>query len=156
MVSHGNSWHLIGNFVFGLPFMIYAEHLLQSHRKFLKLFFYTGLAALLGQRIAEMYSPVQVGAVIGSSGAIFGVIGFALASIQGSKIVRLMSYGTLVFHIFNQGMLTWYSIKGLTFGVAFGAHLAGLLAGVAIALILRRRSRRRQSKGPQHRSRSRK
>ena len=158
MVSHGDIWHLLGNFAFGLPFMIYAEHVLKSHKALLKLFFYTGLVALLGQRIAELYTPIQVGAVIGSSGAIFGIVGFALASITGPLIIRLMAYGTLVFHAFNQGMLTWYSIKGLTFGVAFGAHLAGLLAGVAIALIIRRRLRRRPClpKGRPRRSRSQK
>lgn len=158
MVSHGDIWHLLGNFAFGLPFMLYAEHILKSPKAFLKLFFYTGLVALLGQRIAELYSPVQVGAVIGSSGAIFGILGFALASLTGPLIVRLMAYGTLAFHAFNQAMFTWYSIKGLAFGVAFAAHLAGLLAGVAIALIIRRRLRRRPSrpKGRPRRSRSRK
>ncbi|NBU33834.1 rhomboid family intramembrane serine protease [bacterium] len=151
MVSHANLPHLLGNFVFGLPFMLYSEYKLKSHVKFLKLFFYTGLAALLGQGIAEQFMPLQVGGVIGSSGAIFGILGFALASADETKWVRLLALATLGFHIFNQGLLTWYSIKGLTFGIAFAAHLAGMLAGVAIALILRRRNRRRP--GP---SRSRK
>lgn len=157
MVSHGNLWHLLGNFVFGLPFMLYAEYKLQSTRKFLKLFFYTGLVALAGQGIAEKFMPLQIGAVIGSSGAIFGVVGYTLASINESWAARLMAWGALAFHIFNQGMLTYYSIKGLVFGVAFAAHLAGMLAGIAIAIILRRRHRRPcLPKGRQRRSRSRK
>jgi membrane associated rhomboid family serine protease len=144
MVSHGDIFHLLGNFTFGLPFMLYAEYILKSHKAFLKLFLYTGLVALLGQRIAELYSPVQVGAVIGSSGAIFGIMGFALVSFQGPKLLKLLAWGAVAFHAYNQGMLAWYSMKGMMFaGVAFAAHFAGLLAGVAIALILYRRHRRR-------------
>lgn len=157
MVSHGNAFHLLGNFAFGLPFMLYAEYKLQSPRKFLKLFAYTGLVALLGQGIAEMFSPIKVGAVIGSSGAIFGIVGFALASINESLIARVLALGALAFHIFTQGLYTLFSLKGLMFGVAFAAHLAGMLAGVAIAFILHRRSRRlRRPKDRQRRSRSRK
>lgn len=148
MVSHGNAFHLLGNFSFGLPFMLYAEHKLQSNRKFLKLFFYTGLVALLSQGLAEHFMPIKIGAVIGSSGAIFGVIGFALASANENKWVRLLSLGTLVFHIFNQGILTLWSIKGFTTGIAFAAHLGGLLAGVAISIILRRRQKNRRRRGP--------
>ena len=157
MVSHGNTFHLLGNFAFGLPFMLYAEYRLKSTKKFLKLFFYTGLAALLGQGIAEMFSPIKVGAVIGSSGAIFGILGYTLASINESRVARLLAWGALAFHIFNQAMYTLFSLKGLVFGVAFAAHLTGMLAGIALAIILHRRSRRHlPTKGRRRRSRSRK
>lgn len=156
MVSHGNLQHLLGNFLFGLPFMLYAEYRLKSARKFLKVFFYTGLAALVGQRLLDIWSVNPAQAVIGSSGAIFGVVAFALAIANENKWIRLMSLSTLAFHIYNQGMLTWYSSQGYTFGVAFGAHLCGILAGVACAFILRRHLRRPQTKGRQRRSRSRK
>lgn len=118
------------------------------------------MCALLGQRIAELYSPIQVGAVIGSSGAIFGIMGFALASLQGPKLVKVLAWGAISFHAYNQGMLAWYSVKGLIFpGVAFAAHFAGLIAGVAIAFILNRRHRHRRPclpKGRQRQNRSRK
>lgn len=159
MVSHGNLPHLLGNFVFGFPFMLYAEHKLKSNKAFLKLFFYTGLVALVGQGIAEKYMPLQIGAVIGSSGAIFGIMGFALASVTESMVARLMAYGAIAFHIFNQAFMTYLSIKGFAFGIAFAAHLSGMLAGIAIAVILRRRSRHHhhhRPKGRQRRSRSRK
>lgn len=145
MVSHGNWYHLLGNFLFGLPFMLYVEHRLNDHKKFLKLFFFTGLMALLGQGIAERFMPIQVGGVIGSSGAIFGIVAFALAIANETKWVRLLAWGTLVFHVYNQGMLTWLSIKGLTFGVAFAAHFVGILTGVAMAInFLRHRPKNRR------------
>lgn len=158
MVSHGNLKHLLGNFLFGLPFMLYAEYRLQNHRRFLKLFFYTGLAALAGQGVIDLFSVMPAMGVIGSSGAVFGIVAFALAIANENKWVRLMSLSTLAFHIYNQGMLTWYSLQGLTWGVAFGAHLCGILAGVVSAIILRRHlcPRRRSPKGRQRRSRSRK
>lgn len=147
MVSHANLRHLLGNFMFGLPFMLYAEYRLKDSKKFLKLFFYTGLAALLGQRIMDMFSVFPATAVIGSSGAVFGVVAFALAIANENKWIRLMSLSTLAFHIYNQGMLTWYSLQGLTWGVAFAAHLFGILAGVLCAIILRRHLARRPRRG---------
>lgn len=156
MVSHGNAFHLLGNFAFGLPFMLYAEHRLKSHRAFFKLFFYTGLAALLGQRLFDMLGETPAPAVIGSSGAIFGIIAFALTIANESKPIRFLSIVMLLFHLANQLMWTLFSIKGLAFGVAFGAHLSGMIAGIAIAIILRRRLRRHPPKGRQRQSRSQK
>lgn len=147
MVSHGNFRHLMGNFMFGLPFMLYAEYRLQDSKKFLKLFFYTGLAALIGQRLFDLYSVFPANGVIGSSGAVFGVVAFSLAIANENKWIRLMSLSTLAFHIHNQAMLTWYSMKGLTWGVAFGAHLCGILAGVLCAFILRHHLARRRRRG---------
>lgn len=144
MVSHGNFRHLMGNYMFGLPFMLYAEYRLKDNVKFLKLFFYTGLAALVGQRIIDSWSMLPALGVIGSSGAVFGVVAFSLAIANENKWIRLMSLSTLAFHIHNQAMLTWYSLKGLTWGVAFGAHLCGILAGVFCAFILRHHLRRRR------------
>lgn len=144
MVSHGNFKHLMGNYMFGLPFMLYAEYRLQDNVKFIKLFFYTGLAALVGQRLIDLFAVYPSMGVIGSSGAVFGIVAFSLSIANENKWIRLMSFSTLAFHIYNQGMLTWYSIKGFTFGVAFGAHLCGILAGIVCAIILRRHLRRRR------------
>jgi len=144
MVSHGHFRHLMGNYMFGLPFMLYAEYRLKDNVKFLKLFFYTGLAALVGQRIIDSWSMLPALGVIGSSGAVFGVVAFSLAIANENKWIRLMSLSTLAFHIYNQGMLTYYSIQGWTFGIAFGAHLSGILAGIAAAIILRHHLRRRR------------
>lgn len=155
MVSHGNVPHLLGNFLFGMPFMLYAEYRLKDHKKFLKLFFYSGLSALLGQRLIDCFSMFPATAVIGSSGAIFGIVAFALTIANENKWIKILSTSALIFHIYNQGMSTWYSLRGLTFGVAFGAHLCGILAGIACAILLRRHLRH-PSKGRLNRGRSQK
>lgn len=147
MVSHGNFRHLMGNFLFGLPFMLYAEYRLNDAKKFLKLFFYTGLAALVGQRLLDSFSIMPAIGVIGSSGAVFGIVAFALTIANETKWIRVVSLSALAFHIYNQGLLTWYSMQGLTFGVAFGAHLSGILAGIGCAFILRRHLARRPHQG---------
>lgn len=156
MVSHGNFKHLMGNYMFGLPFMLYAEYRLKDHVKFLKLFFYTGLAALVGQRIIDMFSIAPAIGVIGSSGAVFGIVAFSLAIANENKWIRLMSLSTLAFHIHNQAMLTWYSLQGLTWGIAFGAHLCGILGGIAFAIAIRHHLRPCLPKDHRGQSRSRK
>lgn len=158
MVSHANWGHLLGNYLYGLPYMLYAEYRLKDSRKFLKLFFYSGLAAVFGQRMFDIWSVFPAQAVIGSSGAVFGIIAFALTIAKENKSIRIISLTTLAFHIYNQSKLTWYSMKGLTFGVAFAAHLSGILAGIAMAFILRHHLRRQSQKpkGRQRRNRSRK
>lgn len=153
MVSHANWSHLLGNYLYGLPYMLYAEYRLKDSRKFLKLFFYSGLAAVFGQRIFDMWSIFPAQAVIGSSGAVFGIIAFALTIAKENKYIRIISLTTLAFHIYTQSKLTWYSMKGLTYGVAFAAHLSGILAGIVLAFILRHHLARRPRRGS---SRSRK
>lgn len=147
MVSHGNFRHLMGNFMFGLPFMLYAEYRLNDAKKFLKLFFYTGLAALVGQRLLDSFSVMPAKGVIGSSGAVFGIVAFALTIANETKWIRVISLATLAFHVYTQALLTWYSVTGLVWGIAFGAHLSGILAGISCAIILRRHLARRPRLG---------
>jgi membrane associated rhomboid family serine protease len=139
MVSHGDVYHLAGNFLFGFPFMLYAEYRLKNWKTFLRLFFYCGLTALAGQRVVEMFSPIQSMGVIGSSGAIFGIAAFALSIANETKPLRLFSLAALAFYLVTQAEATYASIEGLTWGVAYGAHLAGMLAGIAGAFLTRRR-----------------
>ena len=156
MVSHGNIYHLAGNFLFGFPFMLYAEYRLNNWKKFLKLFFYCGLAALAGQRIVELFCPIQTIGVIGSSGAIFGIAAFALTIANETKPLRLFSLAALAFYLVTQAQMTYMSLKGLAWGVAYGAHFVGMLAGIAGAFITRRHLRPCLPKGRPSRSRSRK
>lgn len=156
MVSHGDVYHLAGNFLFGFPFMLYAEYRLKNWKAFLKLFFYCGLAALAGQRLLEAFSPLKSIGVIGSSGAIFGIAAFSLAIANETKPLRLFSLAALSFYLFTQGQATYLQLKGLTWGIAYGAHFAGMLAGIAIAWLIRRRLRPCPHKDRQDQSRSRK
>jgi membrane associated rhomboid family serine protease len=139
MVSHGDVYHLAGNFLFGFPFMLYAEYRLKNWRNFVRLFFYCGLAALIGQRVVELFTSVQSSGVIGSSGAIFGIAAFALSIANETKPLRLFSLAALSFYLLTQAQMTYASIQGFAFGIAYGAHLSGMLAGIAGAFLIRRR-----------------
>lgn len=156
MVSHANIYHLLGNFLFGLPFMLYAEYRLNNWKTFVKLFFYCGLFALLGQRIVELYSPIKSSGVIGSSGAIFGIVAFALTIANETKPLRILSLATLAFYTYTQAEATWFSIQGSYIGIAYGAHLGGILSGIAAAFFIRRRLRPYLPKDRQDQSRSQK
>lgn len=153
MVSHGDVYHLAGNFLFGFPFMLYAEYRIKNWKTFLKLFFYCGLAALAGQRLVEVFSPIKSVGVIGSSGAIFGIAAFALAIANETKPLRLFSLAALSFYLLTQGQATYLQLKGLAWGIAYGAHFAGMLAGIAIAWLIRRRLRPCPPKDRQDQSR---
>jgi len=141
MVSHGDVYHLAGNFLFGFPFMLYAEYRINNTKNFLRLFFYCGLAALVGQRIVELFSISKSLGVIGSSGAIFGIVAFALTIASETKPLRVFSLAALAFYLFTQSQLTYLTIKGGGYGIAYGAHLAGMLAGIVFAYAIRRRLR---------------
>jgi membrane associated rhomboid family serine protease len=139
MVSHGNWKHLMGNFIYGFPYMLYLEYRMNDWKKFLKAFFFCGWVALLGQFLISKFSVLPTMGVIGSSGAIFGLVAFALCIAKESKIIRWLSLSLLAFHIYTQGYSTWMSMKGYSFGIAFGAHLFGIFAGMYCAWKLTRR-----------------
>jgi len=133
MVSHGNWKHLLGNFIYGFPYMLYIEHKMQDWKRFLKIFFFCGWIALLGQFLVSKFSMFETNGVIGSSGAIFGLVAFALCIARESKVLKWASLSLLAFHIYSQGYSTWMSIQGYSFGIAFGAHLFGIFAGMYCA-----------------------
>jgi len=141
IVSHGNWSHLIGNFIFGGPYLLYLEHKLKSTKKFVRLFFVFGFAAFAFQYIVSQFSMFPGLGLIGSSGAIFGVIGYSLNLRKKSKVINLLSKSLLCFFIITQAMSAHQSLYWPD-GVAYAAHLGGLLAGVALSL--RRRPGRRR------------
>ena len=59
MVSHGNWKHLMGNFIYGFPYMLYIEHKMQDWKRFLKIFFFCGWIALLGQFLVSKFSMFE-------------------------------------------------------------------------------------------------
>ncbi len=135
MVSHANWQHLTGNFVFGLPYMLYLETRLKSIKKFVRLFVCFGLAALAGQLIAEYFSLFKSSGMIGSSGAVFGMVALAILSFDGPRLYKYMLRAVLIFFLFRQGIAAY---EGLSFpsGVGNAAHFMGIVAAlVAYPLI---------------------
>ncbi len=126
---HGDITHLLYNMLALGLFGSLLEHVI-GEKKFLLIFFATGLASSFASTF--LYSSV-----LGASGAIFGVIG-ALAIMRPRQIVwalgvpmpmivAAMAWGVLDV----LGLFTPSNIANL-------GHLGGLFAGIVIGLYLRK------------------
>lgn len=69
--------------------------------------------------------------MIGSSGAIFGLVALALLSFNGNRLYKYIFRTTLLFFIVKEGMAAY---EGLLFpsGIGNAAHLAGMLAACLV------------------------
>ena len=127
---HGSIVHLLYN-GFGLAvFGSILEQLIGSKR-FLLVFFATGI-------ISSIVSTFFYNAVIGASGAIFGVMG-ALTVLQ-PKMTVWVYYIPMPMYM---AAVVWVIADLFGFivpqGIANAGHLAGLAAGIAAGFILRGR-----------------
>lgn len=124
MFAHGGWGHLIGNFKFGIPFMLYLEHRLGGKRMF-DSYVLCGLASALLQGLMQ-----GDGGMIGSSGAIFGMATMAC-----------MVYGeSLLEHVLAVLMMLCLLIPQIAvlpeaalMGVAVWGHIGGGLLGLVLA-----------------------
>jgi membrane associated rhomboid family serine protease len=127
---HGGFGHIIFNMI-SLYFLGSLFLRVASERSFMAVFFLGGLA---GNLLFVLLAPFSIG--IGASGAIFA-IGGALAMI----VPRVPVY---IFFIPIPTPL-WIAIiillllSFLFSGIAWQAHLGGLLAGVIVGFVLKRR-----------------
>ena len=125
MVAHGNWEHLLGNFGFGLPFMLFLERKL-GKEAFLRFYVICGLAAVL-LNLTIMGAGMGM---IGSSGAIMGVMAGAC-----------MNFGEgLLEHCIGVALLTMLLVPNIIMaplqpliGVAFYGHIGGALCGMVLS-----------------------
>ncbi len=151
---HADWSHLIGNLVFLLIFGLPAERVLGPWRLLL-LFLFGGAVSNLAAIIA-IGTPDRV--IIGASGAVSALIGTYLALFPGAKLGVVLPLGLFLEFIRVPAALligAWallqvvFAYIGPAFGmVAWSAHIAGFLFGVAYGLYVRaaiaRRLRKRQ------------
>ncbi len=151
---HADWAHLLGNLVFLLIFGLPAERSMGPWR-FLLLF-------LLGGAFANLVAVLAIGApdrlVIGASGAVSAVIGAYLALFPRARLGVVLPLGLFLEFVRAPASLLigiWallqvvFAYIGPAFGaVAWSAHIAGFLVGVAFAWASRpwiaRRLRRQQ------------
>jgi membrane associated rhomboid family serine protease len=161
--SHGEHWlrlfsalflhadwaHLLGNLVFLLIFGLPAERAMGPWR-FLLLF-------LLGGAVANFTAVLAIGApdqlVIGASGAVSAVIGAYLALFPHARLGVVLPLGLFLEFVRAPASLLiglWVVLQvgfayiGPAFGaVAWWAHIAGFVFGVAFAVLSRRAIARR-------------
>jgi membrane associated rhomboid family serine protease len=144
MFVHADFGHLFGNLLILLAFALVFEELI-GPRKFLILYLGSGLIAALGQVLANLGQPMLL---IGASGAVFGIIG-AFAGSYPNMVMRLpiplpilifvrmkVIVAAALFGIAQVVLTLFSSVSSLGGRVAYAAHLAGLAAGFAFALLL--------------------
>jgi membrane associated rhomboid family serine protease len=151
MFLHSGWLHIGGNM---LSLWIFGDNIedRMGHARFLVFYLVVGLAATLAQAAADSGSGVPL---IGASGAIAGVMGAYLVLFPSSRIL------VLVFLLFFIDVVEIPALLYLGFwfllqivggagrvgesggGVAFWAHAAGFIAGIAGVLLFRRRERQR-------------
>ncbi len=140
MFLHGSWMHLIANMIFLWVFGDNIEDAL-GHLKFL--FFYLACGVAAGY--AHAFMDAQSGApMIGASGATAGVIGAYLLLYPRVKVwvlvlmripMRLPAYWILAFWVGFQIYFMLFSNDATT---AWWAHIGGFIAGIILAVLLRR------------------
>ena len=154
MFLHSGWGHFLGNMLFLWIFGDNVEDRL-GHARFVAFYFFCGIVAVF----AHVYmNPASRIPTIGASGAIAGVLGGYFVLYPHSRVLALLPLFIIwevieVPAILFLGM--WFLMQFLYVGVAavrtggegggvaFWAHIAGFVAGMAGVLVLRKPSRTR-------------
>jgi membrane associated rhomboid family serine protease len=152
MFLHGSWSHIIGNMLYLWIFGDNIEDQL-GHSRFMIFYLLSGMAAALGQVAID---PSSMLPTIGASGAVAGVMGAYIVLYPHSRVLTLIPlwfYFEIIevpallllgvwflFQLFSAGAIavTAHSNAG---GVAFMAHVAGFLVGIAGVFVFRKRRR---------------
>ena len=144
MFMHGGYLHLGGNMLYLWIFGDNVEHRFGSG-VFLTFYLVSGLAATLAQILLD---PDGVIPNLGASGAISGVLGAYLVLFPRNRVSVILFYfvvslpavvviGFYIVLQFVEGFGATMTAEGAAGGVAYGAHIGGFFAGLAMALLLR-------------------
>ena len=152
MFLHGGWAHFLGNMLFLWIFGDNVEDRL-GHVRFVVFYLLCGAAAV----VAHVFmNPASTVPTIGASGAIAGVMGAYFVLYPHSRVLALVPL-FIVFEIIEVPAILFLGIWFLmqffygvgtragaeAGGVAFWAHIAGFVAGMAGVLVLRKPSRSR-------------
>jgi len=151
MFIHGGFLHIFGNmlifFFVGFPF----EQRI-GWKKFLTIYFLTGICAALTHSFLNLGSPIPL---VGASGAIFGIMGAFAYSYPRDKVVMPIGIGIMfltrirvmyavIFFAAIETFIVWMDVPD---GTAHFAHLGGLISGAIIAAIILRKQKTHTKKG---------
>ena len=153
MFMHGGLLHIGGNMLFLWIFGDNVEDRM-GHGRFIVFYLLCGITAALAQTAMAPDSPVPM---VGASGAIAGVMGAYFVLYPRSRIVTLVPLfifvqimevpailflGIWFFMQFISGVGSIATVAARNSGgVAFWAHVAGFVAGVAGVMVFRRPER---------------
>jgi len=150
MFLHADIFHIGGNMLF---LYIFGDNVEDAFGHFRYLLFYLicGLAADFVHILSLITTPTELAiATLGASGAISGVMGAYILMYPRARIRTLvLAYFIAVvsvpavfflgFWFLLQLLYTGFDISG---GVAYWAHIGGFVAGMVLALIVRRRKKK--------------
>ena len=152
MFMHLGFWHLAGNLLFLWIFGNNVEEAM-GHVRFLIFYVTCGIVAAFSQVLPN---PGSVIPIVGASGAISGVLGAYMLLFPRARVLLGLPLGfvNLEFGRFPAiwVLATWFALQLLFVGIAaartvgesqggiaFGAHIAGFIAGCALVTIFKRR-----------------
>jgi membrane associated rhomboid family serine protease len=151
MFLHGGWMHVLGNMWFLWIFGDNIEDTLGSAR-FLLFYLLCGAAAAMAQYLADPGSRIPM---VGASGAIAGVMGAYLVLYPRSRVITLIPLFVFwevievpavvllgfwfLMQLFSAGAVAVTAGANGSGGVAFAAHVAGFLVGMAGVFLFRKR-----------------
>ena len=149
MFLHADIFHIGGNMLFLYVFGDNVEDAF-GHLRYLMFYLICGLVADFAHILSLTTPSELLIPTLGASGAISGVMGAyalmypkarirTLILIYFIAVVSVPAILFLGFWFLLQLLYTWLEIGG---GVAYWAHIGGFVAGMILALILRRRKRK--------------
>lgn len=139
MFLHGGVMHLLGNMLYLWIFGNNVEDAM-GHVRFVVFYFACGVAAALVQALPNPESTIPM---IGASGAISGVLGAYLLLYPRAHVLVLIPLGVFTRLVHLPAMFVlglWFVLQLVSSalatpgegGVAFGAHIGGFIAGMAL------------------------
>ena len=160
MFLHGGIFHVGGNMLYLWIFGDNVEYTL-GHGRFLVFYLLSGVAAALGQTMVGPGSDIPM---VGASGAVSGVLGAYLLLFPHARVLTLLIFGFffrmvhipalivlgfwIVVQLVNGFLTVTTSIVGgesTGGGVAWFAHIGGVVAGMLLLFVLRPRG---DTRGP--------
>ena len=150
MFVHGGLFHIAGNMLYLWIFGDNVEDRMGRFR-FLGFYLLSGVAAAAAQILSNPDSNIPM---VGASGAISGVLGAYLLLFPHARVVTLIIFGWFIrlveipalivlgFWIVVQVLNGLLTLSVQVGGVAWFAHLGGFVAGLIMAIPLKRRSAR--------------
>lgn len=140
MFLHGSLAHLLGNLLFLHVFGNNVEDAM-GHARFIAFYLLCGVVAVLAQALPNPASTVPM---VGASGAISGVLGAYLLLYPRARVLLALP-PPLIFLTIGWVRAVWVLVGWFLMqlvmasmagvgggGVAFGAHIGGFVAGMAL------------------------
>jgi membrane associated rhomboid family serine protease len=154
MFLHGGWMHLIGNMLYLWIFGNNVEDAM-GHGRFVIFYALCGTAAVLAQALPDTQSVIPM---IGASGAISGVLGAYLLLYPHARVLVAIPFGYYIHTMKIKAgwvLLFWFILQiinsamasGEGGGVAWGAHIGGFVAGMALVPLFKRKGVRLFTQG---------